>query len=913
MTDVAAIRTRQDRERERLAALRHYAILDTPPEEQFDRFARFATHLFDAPIGLVSLIDKDRQWFKAAIGLDVRQTERRHAFCDYAVRARDVVIILDAERDPRVSANPLVTGQPFIRFYIGAPLIDSAGNVLGTLCVIDRQARESVDGEAVERLRDLAKAVVAMIELRASLVDLQQAGQRLRAREDLLDSIYQTARAGIAVTDADGRLLEQNQFFCDLFKTAPAALAGQTIQNLLSAEERRHYQRLLDSVRARGMDRSGLFRMRDGSGCWRDVSLAVRSLRGQEDRGLLMNVIMDVSAQERAERLSVLRAEVLEGIIQHWPLDASVGAVCRGLEREFPGLLALVVNEDNGGRLMVLHGTDAEPVNHAVEHLLIDPECGVVEQARLDQRRLVVDGVIDDISPGAQAALQASGYECLLVEPYVDDRGQARGALVLLWQRYLQLADGQYAFSREFSDLVSLAVAHSRMVQDLQERASRDPLTGLANRERLQDYLRTSIDDARRSDGLVAVLLLDLDDFKLVNDTLGHEIGDRLLCEVARRLRGCVRETDLVARMGGDEFVVVTAVPERRDAISVGRKILDALGEEVTLDGKRLRTPPSVGISLYPVDAEDADGLLKAADSAMYAAKDDGKNGIRFFNRHMSDQALHMLVTGRQLNEALLADDGSLHAHFQPRVDAAAGRLLGVEGFARWHHPERGLMVAEDFISVAEQSGLISQIDLRVLELGLDHLVVWRRDFPDLRFCWNLSGGTLRNPDLAMHLDQQLEMRGLPASALELEIQESHVLRNFRHSVEQLENLRHRLPGLRIVLDDFGIHHGALASLRRMPVDALKVDRKFMVDVREGDEEQRGMAMLFLNTLRTATGQLGGLDMIIEGVERVSEYRLLLRLGCNLMQGNLFLQPMEDPSEALAEIEENLRGLARQS
>ncbi|MCK8516210.1 EAL domain-containing protein [Methylonatrum kenyense] len=911
MTDAAASAARQAREVKRIAALRHYAILDTPPEDQFDRLARFAAHLFDAPIGLVSLVDQDRQWFKAAVGLDVRQTDRRHAFCEYAVRAADVITILDASSDARFRDNPLVTGKPYIRFYVGAPLIDSAGNVLGTLCVIDRQARDGVDTEAVQRLQDLAKAVVAMIELRAALVDLQQTEKRLRAREDLLDSIYQTARAGMAVTDADGVLLEQNQYFSELSQANAEDLVGRGIRELLRKEERNRYDQILASVRAQNRDRSGLFSLPAGSGGWRDVRITVRSLRGQEDRGLLMNVIMDVSAQERAERLSTLRAEVLEGIIQHWPLHASVDAVCRGLEREFPGMEAMVVGEDDDGEPAILRATDAKPVDGAVSRLLLGAESGVVMQARQEQRRLVVDSAVQDLGEDVQAALQASGYRGLLVEPYVDDRGRTPGALVLLWRGAMQPADGHYGFSREFGDLISLAVSHSRMVRDLQERASRDPLTGLANRERLQDHLRKSIDEARRSNGLMAVLLLDLDDFKLINDTLGHEIGDRLLREVAQRLRGCVRETDLVARLGGDEFVVVTAVPERRDAISVGRKILDALAQDVIVDGKRLRTPPSVGISLYPVDAEDADGLLKAADSAMYAAKDDGKNGIRFFNRQMSEQAHRMLLTGRQLNEALTADDGSIHAYFQPRVDAAAGRLLGVEGFVRWRHPERGLIVAEDFIPVAEQSGLISQIDFRVLQRGLDHLLGWRRAFPDLRFCWNLSGSTLRSPDLAGQLEQLLAARGLPASALELEVQEGHVLRNFRHSVEQLDNLRHRLPGLQIVLDDFGIHHGALAGLRRMPVDALKVDRKFMADVRAGDEEQRGMAMLFLNTLRTATSQLGGLDMIIEGVERVSEFRLLLRLGCNLMQGNLFLPPMEDPTAELTAIEDRLRGMSR--
>lgn len=910
MTDAAATTTRQAREERRLAALRHYAILDTPPEEQYDRFARFAAHLFDAPIGLISLLDEDRQWFKAEVGLGIRQTERRVAFCEYALCAEDVIVILDAAQDPRVCANPLVTARPHIRFYVGAPLTDSAGNVLGTLCVIGREPREQVDPEAVERLRDLAMGVVTLIELRASLLDLQQAERTLRAKEQLLSSIYQTARSGLAVTDQAGRLLEQNRFFADLFALADEQLSGVPVDSLLDPAEGARYRRLLESVRERGEDTIDHFRLPLPHDCWRDVSIAVRELRGQAEPGLLMNVVTDISARKREERLSVLRAEILEGIIQHWPLEASLSAICDGLAREFPGLLALVISEDEQGGLSLLRGVAEAAPGDSLRQLLVDPVQGVLPRIRSRSRRIVVDDRRDDLAADEQALLRDSGYASLLVEPFFDDQNRVQGGLVLLWQRFLHLAEGHYEFAREFADLASLAVSHGRMVSDLQDRASRDPLTGLANRERLQEHLRIAIEEARRVDGLVAVLLLDLDDFKLVNDTLGHEVGDRLLCEVARRLRASVRDIDLVSRLGGDEFVVVASVPERRDAISVGRKILEALAEDVLVDGKRLRTPPSVGISLHPIDADSADGLLKAADSAMYAAKEDGKNGIRFFNRHMSDEAHRMLVTGRQLSEALSADDAGLHAHFQPRVDASASRLLGIEGFARWRHPERGLLVAEDFIGVAEQSGLVSLIDFRVLELGLDHLVAWRRDFPDLRYCWNVSGGTLRNPDLSLRLGDLLESRGLPPSALELEVQESHVLRNFRHSVEQLEALRRRLPGLRIVLDDFGIHHGALASLRRLPVDALKVDRKFMADVREGDEEQRGMAMLFLNTLRTATGQLGGLDMIVEGVERVSEYRLLLRLGCNIMQGNLFLKPMEDPGEALAGLEERLRALA---
>ena len=912
MSDGVAGTVRGRKEAARLAALRHYAILDTPPEEQYDRFARFAAHLFDAPVGLVSLVDKDRQWFKAEIGLGVRQTERRLAFCEYAVRAADVVVVLDAERDERFCNNPLVTGEPFIRFYVGAPLIDTGGHVLGTLCVIGKEARESVDAESVARLQDLAKAVVKSIELRAALTDLQQTESRLRAKEELLSSIYDTAQAGIVVTDHEGRLLELNRYFCELVGQDREQLSRLPIQEFLTSKDRPRYAELLVAAGQQPGGVTGQFRLARYDGRKLDVAIAVRPMRGPGDSTLLMNAISDISEQKREERLSDARADILEGIIQHWPLEQAAAMICGTLEQEFPGLVALLAESGADGRLRLLPEAAVERADDGVVPLLIDPQNGLVARALPHRRRVIADGRTDDLGQSGQRMLRAAGYDHLLLEPCVDDRGFAHGALVLLWRSFLQLGDARnYGFAREFADLVSLAVSHDRLMQDLQERASRDPLTGLANRMRLDEHLHAAIDTARRDGGQLAVLLLDLDDFKLVNDTLGHNIGDRLLLEIAHRLRGCVRESDMVARLGGDEFVVVSAVPERRDAISIGRKILEALGREIVIDGKRMRTPPSVGISLFPVDAEQSDDLLKAADSAMYAAKSDGKNGMRFFNQQMSDEVQSMLVTARELGDAVSADDDRLHAHFQPRVDVAGGRLLGIEAFARWQHPQRGLLMAEEFVTAAEQAGLISSIDFKVLRLGLDRLVAWRREFPQLRLCWNLSGSSLRHPDLTETLAGMLESRGLPAHALELEVLESHVLRNFRHSVEQLDRLRRKLPGLRIALDDFGIHHGALAGLRELPVDALKVDRKFMADLRHGDEEQRGMAMLFLNTLRTATGQLGGLDMIVEGVEQDSECRMLLRLGCNIMQGALFLSPSPDPGADLPALELRLRQLAR--
>ncbi|MDI1260035.1 EAL domain-containing protein [Aquabacterium sp.] len=437
------------------------------------------------------------------------------------------------------------------------------------------------------------------------------------------------------------------------------------------------------------------------------------------------------------------------------------------------------------------------------------------------------------------------------------------------------------------SDVTSRREAESQ----LQHLALHDSLTGLPNRNMLQEQLKASVTLAERDGNSLALMFLDLDRFKKINDTLGHHIGDSVLIEVARRLRSEMRTSDIVARLGGDEFVVMLPrIAMAEDGAVVAQKLLDIFAEPLRVGPHELRVTPSIGLVIYPAHGTDAITLMRHADLAMYQAKSHGRNRVQMYTEHMESPTLDTLRLENDLYKALERDE--LRLHFQPQFDCMTGRITGAEALVRWEHGGK-LVPPADFIPLAEETGLIVPMGEWVLRRACQKAQAWReRSGWPMRIAVNLSAIQLDQPDIVDVVDRVLKETGLPPTALELEITESVVVRESLRAAAVLTQLRSL--GVGIAIDDFGVGYSSFSYLRELPVDRLKMDRSFLSNVPTSPGDSRLAAALIAMAHRLEVG------IVAEGVENDAQYSFLKAHGCDECQGYFLARPMAEPAfEAL--------------
>ncbi|MBD9406037.1 diguanylate cyclase/phosphodiesterase with PAS/PAC sensor(s) [Acidovorax delafieldii] len=415
--------------------------------------------------------------------------------------------------------------------------------------------------------------------------------------------------------------------------------------------------------------------------------------------------------------------------------------------------------------------------------------------------------------------------------------------------------------------------------------ALHDPLTQLPNRHFLMEQLSQVLSLARRRHGRVAVLFMNLDHFKTVNDSLGHHAGDQLLCNVAERLRQGVRDADVVARIGGDEFVVVlTDVQTPDDAAMVADKLLESMHGVFTVDQLPLTISPSIGISLYPDHGGSADMLLRCADAAMQHAKDSGRGNRQFYATSMEASALDVLHQERLLRDAIARNDFVLH--YQPQICLADGSLQGLEALVRWRHPERGLVGPDEFITFSESRGLITPIGRWVMREACRQLKAWQdQGLAKVPVAVNLSALEFRQRDVAAEIAAVLQETGLAPQYLEIELTESVLM----HQTGQTLNTLHAVKalGVGISIDDFGTGYSSLAYLKRYPIDKLKIDRSFVTDT-PGSADDVAIVTAIIQMARSLQ-----LKTVAEGVETQGQIALLKELGCDVIQGFVVSVPMD--------------------
>lgn len=450
-----------------------------------------------------------------------------------------------------------------------------------------------------------------------------------------------------------------------------------------------------------------------------------------------------------------------------------------------------------------------------------------------------------------------------------------------------------------FVSIINDVSARIDYEQQLEYQATHDVLTGLANRNLLSDRIEQAILQARRSERLVGVLLLDLDRFKLINDGFGHIPADNLLKAVAGRLARCVRDTDTVSRLGGDEFVVVLGSIDDPDSVaSISAKIMRELSLPLNVEGKEVFVTASIGIAMYPRDGDHGEALLRNADVAMYRVKEHGRNNFRFYAPEMSHMALDRLDMEGNLRRALERDE--ITVFYQPIVSLQTGAIIGAEALARWNHPRIGMIHPPEFIPLAEETGLIIPLGKRVLKLVCNQLAAWRQaGLPRLQVALNISARQFRQDDLPGLVRQILEETGLEGSTLELELTESMVMHDVENAIAMLRELKHL--GVALSLDDFGTGYSSLAYLKRFPIDALKIDRSFVRDIDcEADDAAIARAVI-------AMAHSLDLRVIAEGVENEAQLDLLGQYGCDDFQGFFFSRPV--PAEEFALLVQNGRCL----
>ena len=449
-----------------------------------------------------------------------------------------------------------------------------------------------------------------------------------------------------------------------------------------------------------------------------------------------------------------------------------------------------------------------------------------------------------------------------------------------------------------FSDMTVLKQAEERMLH----MANHDALTRLPNRASLQSRLEQAAASARRAGRELAVLFIDLDRFKNINDTLGHAAGDELLVAVAQRLKAIVRDSDIVARLGGDEFVVALTdlpAPGASSAAVVARKIIEELARSYQVLGHVVHSTPSIGIAVFPDDGADGALLMKNADTAMYHAKSAGRNNSQFFAQAMNDAAVERLALENGLRRALAREEFELH--YQPQIDLASNEIVGVEALARWRHPELGLVPPSKFIALAEETGLIVPLGEWVLGEALRQLAEWRRrGMTHLSVSVNISAHQLGVAEFVHTVVRKLTAHGLPASVLKLEITESVAMQRPEQTVALLQNLR-RL-GVELAIDDFGTGYSSLSYLKQLPLNCLKLDRSFVSDI----ETDANDAAICAATISLAHNL--GLAVVAEGVETAAQLDFLRSLGCDGVQGYFFSRPL--PAQQCAAFIESRQTIA---
>ncbi|GCA48893.1 phytochrome-like protein cph2 [Sinorhizobium sp. KGO-5] len=602
----------------------------------------------------------------------------------------------------------------------------------------------------------------------------------------------------------------------------------------------------------------------------------------------IVGISRDISDRKAAERLLEGQARLLEMIAKGRPLGEFFHELVLMIEALLPGIKAsiLLLSED-GGHL--LHGAapslDADycAAIHGVE---IGPAAGSCGTAAWCGEQVIVSDVFaDPLWEEYAPLLGPSGLRSCWSTPILSRERNVLGTFALYAQEVGTPSEQQQELIAMAAHLAGIAIERKRAEDRIGFMAHHDALTGLPNRVLFEEQVAGMLEEIRERDQWAVLAFLDLDDFKLINDSLGHATGDELLKVVAGRMRGAVRRSDSVVRVGGDEFIILlNGLPKERDVVlSRLEDIRAAIAMPVQLQGRSLQVNCSMGVACFPNQGTTAGELLANADMAMYRAKELGRNNIQVFTEAMAARAHEKLQSQEELREALAREEFLLH--FQPQMSLETGRIFAAEALLRWQHPVRGIISPAAFIPLAEETGLIVPIGDWVLRAACRQLKAWQdAGLPPLIVSVNVSARQFRERNWAARVAAVLEETGLEARYLELELTESLIMQDVPGAIATMHALE--AIGVHLAIDDFGTGYSSLSALKRFPVRRLKIDRSFVTDIPDDADD------MAITSAIISLAQKLGLRVIAEGVETKAQVEFLKESGCDEIQGYFFSQPL---------------------
>lgn len=684
--------------------------------------------------------------------------------------------------------------------------------------------------------------------LRGIIFDINE---QKSTEQALLQSEQKFSRAFQASPDAllisrmaDGKLLDVNIGFTEMTGYARSEAIGRTTLELGLWHEPADRDRMLATLRKTGSVRDMRGRVRTSFGTVREVELSTEPIV-IEDQPCLLSITRDVTERLRMEESLRQAATVFESTLEG------------------------VVICDANANILAVNQAFTRITGFAPEEVLGLSIATLQEQS---EDAALISEVANVLESKGHWQGETWNRRC-------------NGELYAAWVNISQNLnpDGQVGYLvMVFSDITPLKHSQAR----LDHQAHHDPLTGLPNRllfeARLREALHASAEEFNPSPG--ALLFIDLDRFKHINDSLGHHVGDQLLTCVSSRLSQTLRETDTVARHGGDEFIVlVPRLHQEEDAGQIAEKLLAVFRHPITAEGHEFFVSASIGISLFPDDGNDVNSLIKHADAAMYRAKNQGRNRYEYYTRDLTADAQQRMELENELRRGL--DRHEFILHYQPKQLIRTGELCGVEALVRWQHPKRGLVDPSQFIPLAEETGLIVELGKQILHLGCAQLAEWlRAGFDPVLLAVNVSGTQLVDRQLLEEIAQALKFYAIPASKLELEITEDFVMNRNRDSIGLLHELR--AMGLNLSIDDFGTGYSSLNYLKELPLQTLKIDRSFVAGLPE-DRQDTAISQTIIVLAHNL-----GMSVVAEGVETHGQKLALQQQGCDAIQGFLVSEPM---------------------
>ncbi len=727
----------------------------------------------------------------------------------------------------------------------------------------NRAMRATTDG-----YRELTNLVVSFNAMTDQLTAFQDDLERqvaektasLSASEARLRGIFDNTNTAIASTDMNGRITGFNEAFRAMLGYDADVLRGKTVAEITHPDDVAAEIPLFQTLRSGAQSHYRIekrFHTADGSILWADTSAtAIGNVR--DNTRSFFGVIKDITQRKRAEAELNLMARVFT----------------------------------NSGEGIVI--TDADNRIVAVNESFTRLTGYAEDEVRGHNPKMLSAG---RTQPEVYREMWASLHKQGLWEGELWDRRKS-GESYPKWTSISVVRNGEGRITNyigSFSDISERKASEERILH----LAHHDALTHLPNRLHLHQRLNQAMNQAKRNNGRVGLLLIDLDRFKAINDTLGHQVGDRLLVEVAERLTAILRESDIVARLGGDEFVVVvTEMLSIGDAAGVAEKIVETISAPYFIADNDLRTSPSIGICIYPDDAGDIDNLMKNADVAMYHAKARGRSRYQFFAENMNIEAAHRMSLESEMRTALESQQFVLH--YQPQLDLRNGQITGVEALVRWQHPVRGMVPPLDFIPLAEETGLILPLGDWILEEACRQLKRWQDvELGHLRMSVNLSAKQFHDETLPERITTLLQNAGLGTDRIDLEITESMPMQSPADAITLMQRLSD--SGLSLSIDDFGTGHSSLSYLKLFPIDTLKIDRAFVKDIETDPNDANicDVTVLLAHKL--------GLETVAEGVETSAQLKFLLSIGCEKIQGYLVSKPL--PGDELEHFIRNARPL----